>query len=96
MRDPYEVLGIGREATPEQIRAAYRKLAKSSHPDLHPGDKAAETRFKEVSAAYDVIGDPERRREYDQVRAMGPLGARMGGGHAGPMPHNFAGADLPA
>ena len=66
MRDPYEVLGIGREATPEQIRAAYRKLAKSSHPDLHPGDKAAEIRFKEVSAANELLSDDEKRRQYDR------------------------------
>ena len=66
MRDPYEVLGIGREATPEQIRAAYRKLAKSSHPDLHPGDKAAETRFKEASAANELLSDEEKRRQYDR------------------------------
>ena len=66
MRDPYEVLGLGRDATADQIRAAYRKLAKSSHPDLHPGDKAAETRFKEVSAANELLSDEEKRRQFDR------------------------------
>jgi DnaJ-class molecular chaperone len=66
MRDPYEVLGVGREATAEQIRNAYRKLAKTSHPDLHPGDKAAEVRFKEASAAYELLSDEEKRRLFDR------------------------------
>ena len=66
MRDPYEILGLGRDATPDQIRTAYRKLAKTSHPDLHPGDKAAEERFKEVSAANELLSDEEKRRQYDR------------------------------
>ena len=66
MRDPYEVLGIGRDATADQIRGAYRKLAKTSHPDLHPGDKKAEERFKEGSAAYELLSDEEKRRQYDR------------------------------
>ena len=66
MRDPYEVLGLGRDATADQIRTAYRKLAKTSHPDLHPGDKAAEERFKEVSAANELLSDEEKRRQFDR------------------------------
>lgn len=66
MRDPYEVLGIARDASAEQIRSAYRKLAKTSHPDLHPGDKAAEARFKDISAAYEMLGDPEKRARFDR------------------------------
>lgn len=66
MRDPYEILGVGKEATAEQIRAAYRKLAKTSHPDLHPGDKQAEERFKELSAAYEFLADEEKRAQYDR------------------------------
>src|SRR6476619_7468140 len=66
MRDPYEVLGVSRDATADQIRAAYRKLAKTSHPDLHPGDKVAEARFKEVSAANELLSDEEKRRQYDR------------------------------
>jgi DnaJ-class molecular chaperone len=66
MRDPYEVLGVSRDATADQIRAAYRKLAKTSHPDLHPGDKVAEARFKEVSAANELLSDEEKRRQFDR------------------------------
>jgi DnaJ-class molecular chaperone len=66
MRDPYEVLGAARDATADQIRTAYRKLAKTSHPDLHPGDKKAEERFKEVSGAYDLLSDDDKRRQFDR------------------------------
>ena len=66
MRDPYEVLGVGREATADQIRAAYRKIAKVTHPDLHPGDKQAEERFKEASGAYELLSDEEKRRQFDR------------------------------
>jgi DnaJ-class molecular chaperone len=65
LKDPYEVLGVARTATPEEIRKAYRQLAKKLHPDLNPGDKHAEDRFKEVSAANDLLSDPEKRRRYD-------------------------------
>lgn len=65
MADLYETLGVPRTATEREIRGAYRKLAKSSHPDLHPGDKSAEQRFKEISAAYAILGDEEKRKKYD-------------------------------
>jgi DnaJ-class molecular chaperone len=65
MADPYEVLGVGREATQEEIRKAYRRLAKDSHPDLHPGDKGAEARFKDIAAAYDILGDEKKRARFD-------------------------------
>lgn len=62
----YAVLGVSKTATPDEIRKAYRRLAKQSHPDLHPGDKAAEEKFKEISAANDILGDEEKRARYDR------------------------------
>jgi len=64
--DPYAVLGVKREATQEEIRKAYRQLAKKLHPDLNPGDKQAEEKFKQVSAAYDILGDDEKRARFDR------------------------------
>src|SRR5439155_9449961 len=63
---PYEVLGVKREATAEEIRAAYRKLAKEFHPDLNPGKPAAEARFKAITAAHEILSDPEKRGRYDR------------------------------
>lgn len=65
-RDYYEVLGVSRDATDEEIKKAYRRLAKKYHPDVNPGDKEAEAKFKEASEAYGVLSDPEKRRKYDQ------------------------------
>jgi DnaJ-class molecular chaperone len=64
--DPYAVLGVKREATQDEVRASYRQLAKQLHPDLNPGDKQAEEKFKRVSAAYGLLGDPEKRARYDR------------------------------
>ena len=64
-RDPYQVLGVPRGAGADDIRKAFRKLAKKHHPDANPGDKAAEERFKQVSAAFDILGDAEKRRKFD-------------------------------
>ncbi|MGH7070345.1 MAG: DnaJ C-terminal domain-containing protein [Acetobacteraceae bacterium] len=64
--DPYKVLGVAREASQDEIRAAYRKLAKKLHPDLNPGNKGAEERFKDVAGAYDLLGDAEKRARFDR------------------------------
>ncbi|MBU6500008.1 MAG: DnaJ domain-containing protein [Rhodospirillales bacterium] len=64
--DPYKTLGVARDATDKQIRTAFLKLAKTSHPDLNPGDARAEERFKAINAAHDLLGDPERRARFDR------------------------------
>ena len=66
MKDPYEVIGVARNATAEELRTAYRRLAKKLHPDLNPGDLHAEAKFKELSAGYDLISDPEKRKRFDR------------------------------
>jgi molecular chaperone DnaJ len=81
-KDYYKVLGVGTDATEKDVQRAYRKLAKQNHPDAHPGDKAAEDRFKEISAANDVLSDPAKRNEYDEVRRMGPAAGVFGRGPA--------------
>ena len=82
-KDYYKVLGVSDQATEKEIGKAYRKLAKQYHPDANPG---AEDQFKDVSAAYDVLGDPERRKEYDEVRRMGPAANPFAGaGAPGPV-----------
>jgi len=85
-KDYYATLGVARDASAKEVTKAYRKLARQLHPDANPGDKAAEDRFKEVSAAYDVVGDEARRAEYDQVRRMGPMGGFGGGAGPGGFP----------
>lgn len=83
--DYYEVLGISRSATPEEIKKAYRKSALKYHPDKNPGDPEAETRFKEVSEAYEVLNDSKKRELYDRYGKEGVRGAAgMGAGPGGP------------
>ena len=83
-KDYYATLGVSSTATPKEITSAYRKLARELHPDANPGDQAAEDRFKEVSAAYEVVGDPDKRAEYDEARRMGPMAGAFGAGGGGP------------
>src|SRR5207245_215517 len=80
-KDYYKVLGVPEEATDKDIRRAYRKLAKEHHPDSNPGH---EDRFKEISAAYDVLSDAEKRTAYDEVRRLGPMAGGFGPGPGGP------------
>ena len=84
-RDYYEVLGISKDASADEIKKAYRKLTKENHPDLHPGDKACEERFKEGNEAYEVLSDPEKRKKYDQFghAAFDPNAGFGGAGGAG-------------
>lgn len=84
-KDYYAILGVTESASAKDVKRKYRKLARELHPDSNPGDERAEERFKEVSAAYDVIGDDDKRAKYDEVRKMGPVGPMFGGG-GGPGP----------
>src|ERR1700686_999696 len=88
-QDFYEVLGVSRDAKADEIRKSYRKLARKYHPDLNPGDKAAEERFKKVQEAYDVLSDAKKRQVYDQhgfysdnIPPGGPSPGQGGGAYA--------------
>ena len=84
MKDPYEVLGIGRKATESEIKSAFRKLGAKHHPDRNPNDPGAPQRFKEVNAAYQILSDPQKRAMYDRFGAAGLGAARAGAGGSGP------------
>jgi molecular chaperone DnaJ len=91
-QDLYRVLGVDRKASQDEIKKAYRKLARQYHPDRNPGDKAAESHFKEISAAYDVLGDPDKRKDYDRQGANPFAGGNPFGGQTAPGGGGF-GAD---
>lgn len=92
-KDFYQVLGVSKDASAEDIKKAYRKKAKKLHPDRNPGDKQAEEQFKQVGEAYSVLNDPEERQKYDAIRAMGSGGARFAAGPGGPGGAGGAGFD---
>src|SRR5918994_6215675 len=83
-KDYYAVLGVPKNASGAEIRKAYRKLAQQHHPDAKQGDPDAEERFKDISAAYGVLSDPEKRTAYDRVREMSASGFGPGFGRSGP------------
>src|SRR3954447_9959076 len=88
--DYYKTLGVDKKASQDEIKKAYRKLARQYHPDQHGGDKQAEERFKEISQAHDVLGDPDKRKQYD--RGTGPFAMPGGfGGGGGFDPSNLGG-----
>src|SRR5215831_6244220 len=95
--DYYDTLGVPRKAGAEEIRRAYKKLARKYHPDVNPGDKAAEERFKNVQEAFDVLGDTKKRQMYDQFgfysdSGFAPPPPNSGGGHA--QGFDFSGFDF--
>lgn len=91
-KDYYAILGVSKDASAKDITKAYRGLARKFHPDTNPGDTVAEDRFKEISSAYDVLGDESKRAEYDEARRMGPVGG-FGPG-AGGFTFDMGGVDL--
>src|SRR3954469_24704015 len=95
-RDPYSVLGVDRKASADEVKKAYRKLAREYHPDRNPDDPKAEERFKEIQSAYDIVGDPDKRKQYDRGGIFfgsggrpGSSGAAPGGGFGGFEGRNF-------
>jgi molecular chaperone DnaJ len=82
-KDYYEVLGVPKTATADEIKKAYRKLARKHHPDVNPGNESAERKFKEINEANDVLGDAKKRAQYDQFGFVGDVPPRQGGGGFG-------------
>jgi len=95
-KDYYATLGVSKDATADEIKKAYRRLARENHPDAKPDDSRAEARFKDIGEAYSVVGDGALRREYDELRRLGAsgFGGGMQGGFTGSVPGGFGGADL--
>src|SRR3954463_442030 len=93
-RDPYSVLGVERKASADEIKKAYRKLARQYHPDRNPDDPKAEERFKEIQSAYDIVGDPDKRKQFDRGGIFYGSGGRAGGaGGPGAGQGGFGGFD---
>src|SRR6478609_1704570 len=88
-KDYYSTLGVAKTSTDKEIKQAYRKLARKHHPDVNPGDQSAEAKFKEINEAYEVLGDPPKRRKYDELGAnwrMYEQAGAPGGAAGGPQP----------
>lgn len=83
MADLYQTLGVSKNASQDEIKKAFRKLAREHHPDKNPGNKAAEEKFKEISQAYETLSDPEKRKQYDELSRLGAFGPGAGGAGAG-------------
>ena len=90
-KDFYKVLGVDKTASTEEIRKAYKKLARENHPDANPGDPKAEERFKTISEANDVLSDAKTRQEYDHIRQLSASGGLGGFGGRGGFPGGFSG-----
>src|ERR1041385_8471056 len=94
-KDYYSTLGVAKTATEKEIKQAFRKLARKHHPDVNPGDKSAEAKFKEINEAYEVLGDPAKRKKYDELGAnwrMYEQAGAAGGPQAGGWNAHFGGA----
>src|SRR5882762_6112576 len=79
-KDYYATLGVPKTASEKEIKQAFRKLARKHHPDVNPGDKSAESKFKEINEAYEVLGDPEKRKKYDELGANWRMYEQAGAG----------------
>src|SRR5216684_3545627 len=95
-KDYYSTLGVAKTATEKEVKQAFRKLARKHHPDVNPGDKTAESKFKEINEAYEVLGDPEKRKKYDELGSNWRMyeQAQRAGASAGRAPFDTGGSTV--